>query len=93
MIVNVHAAKTQLSKLLERAEAGEEIIIARAGKPVARLTPLARPPNVAVPNPPPFGMGVLRGRIWMAPDIEDGWAGVVREMEEGPIFPPADQSG
>jgi prevent-host-death family protein len=40
-MVNVHAAKTQLSSLLDRVERGEEIIIARAGKPVARLAPLA----------------------------------------------------
>ena len=41
--VNVHQAKTHLSKLLERVEAGEEVIIARAGEPVARLIPFARP--------------------------------------------------
>ncbi len=40
-IVNIHAAKTQLSKLVERAHAGEEIILAKAGKPYARLVPLA----------------------------------------------------
>jgi prevent-host-death family protein len=39
--VNVHVAKTQLSHLLERVARGEEIIIAKAGKPVARLVPLA----------------------------------------------------
>jgi len=39
--VNIHAAKTNFSKLVERAQAGEEIIIANAGKPVARLMPLA----------------------------------------------------
>jgi prevent-host-death family protein len=38
--VNVHAAKTHLSRLLDRVARGEEIIIARAGKPVARLAPL-----------------------------------------------------
>jgi prevent-host-death family protein len=38
--VNVHEAKTQLSKLLERAHAGEEIVIAKNGKPYARLVPL-----------------------------------------------------
>ena len=41
--VNIHAAKTQLSRLVDQAAAGEEIIIARAGKPVARLVPLAAP--------------------------------------------------
>lgn len=38
-VINVHEAKAQLSKLLERIEAGEEIVIARAGVPVARLLP------------------------------------------------------
>lgn len=38
--INVHAAKTQLSRLLARVEAGEEIVIARAGRPVARLVPV-----------------------------------------------------
>ena len=39
--VNIHEAKTRLSKLVERAEAGEEVVIARAGKPVAKLIPFA----------------------------------------------------
>lgn len=43
-IVNVHEAKTKLSALLARAHAGEEITIARAGKPYARLVPLETPP-------------------------------------------------
>ena len=41
-VVNVHEAKTHLSQLLERVNAGEEIIIAKSGKPVARLVPLER---------------------------------------------------
>lgn len=41
--VNVHEAKTHLSRLLERAHAGEEIVIAKNGEPYARLVPLARP--------------------------------------------------
>jgi prevent-host-death family protein len=40
--VNIHQAKTDLSKLVERAEAGEEIVIARAGKPAAKLIPLKK---------------------------------------------------
>jgi prevent-host-death family protein len=40
-MVNIHAAKTQLSRLVEAAAAGEEIIIAKSGKPIARLGPLA----------------------------------------------------
>jgi prevent-host-death family protein len=41
--VNIHQAKTELSKLVARAESGEEIVIARAGKPAAKLVPLTRP--------------------------------------------------
>ena len=42
-IVNIHAAKTQLSRLVEQAAGGQEIVIARAGRPVARLVPLLAP--------------------------------------------------
>ncbi len=45
MIVNIHDAKTNLSRLLARAEAGEEVVIARAGRPVARLVPVGPPPQ------------------------------------------------
>lgn len=41
LIVNVHEAKTHFSRLLEQAHAGQEIIVAKAGKPYARLVPLA----------------------------------------------------
>jgi prevent-host-death family protein len=53
--VNIHEAKTQLSRLLERVRAGEEIIIAKAGKPCARLCPLAD----ATPRRP----GLFAGRV------------------------------
>ena len=43
-VVTIHKAKTELSKLLKRVEAGEEIVIARGGKPVARIVP-AEPPK------------------------------------------------
>ena len=43
--VNIHEAKTQLSKLLRRVSAGEEIVIARAGRPVARLVPIEAAPK------------------------------------------------
>ena len=61
MQVNIHEAKTHLSKLLERAASGEEIVIARAGKPVARLVPVAE-------NPEPRPLGLLKGQIWLADD-------------------------
>ncbi|MFM2438620.1 MAG: hypothetical protein RLZ55_1443 [Actinomycetota bacterium] len=43
--VNVHEAKTRLSELLARVEQGEDVVIARAGTPVARLTPVGAPPR------------------------------------------------
>ncbi len=60
--VNVHEAKTHLSKLLERVEAGDEVIIARAGRPVARLMPFARPGKRA--------LGLDAGRGSIAPDFD-----------------------
>lgn len=60
--VNVHEAKTHLSKLLVRVGMGEEIIIARAGKPVARLVSISDRPDRRTP-------GTARGRIRIAPDF------------------------
>ena len=60
--VNVHEAKTHLSKLLERVEAGDEVIIARAGHPVARLIAFARP------GKRPLGLDAGHGFI--APDFD-----------------------
>ncbi len=54
--VNIHDAKTHFSKLLNRVESGEEIVIAKAGKPVARLSPLARKVGKREP-------GSAKGRI------------------------------
>lgn len=45
ILVNVHEAKTQLSKLLAQVEAGEDVVIARAGRPVARLSPYQEAPR------------------------------------------------
>jgi prevent-host-death family protein len=59
--VNIHEAKTHLSRLVERVEAGEEIVLARAGRPVARLVPVDR-------RTQPRGLGSLKGRLWLAPD-------------------------
>jgi prevent-host-death family protein len=56
VIVNVHEAKTHLSRLLEQVQAGQEITLARAGTPCAKLVPLAR----AAPSRKP---GRLAGRV------------------------------
>jgi prevent-host-death family protein len=63
--VNVYEAKTHLSQLLDRAAAGEEIIIARAGRPVARLVALAEPP---APRRVPGGW---RGKVSMTADFDE----------------------
>ena len=55
----VHAAKTNLSKLLERVEAGEEIIIARGKKPVARLVPIGVPNHIRRRR----AFGALKGKL------------------------------
>ncbi len=54
-LVNIHAAKTHLSQLVERAEAGEETVIARSGKPVARLVPLLERFNLEARARRPLG--------------------------------------
>lgn len=61
--VNIHAAKTHLSRLVDDAAAGEEIIIAKAGKPVARLVPLAAPK-------PRRRLGLLAGKMWVSDDFD-----------------------
>lgn len=61
--VNVHEAKTHLSRLLEEVAAGAEVIIAKAGKPVARLVPV-------VASPRPKSLGLLRGRIEVPDDFD-----------------------
>ena len=43
LVVNIHEAKTHLSRLLERARLGEEVVIAKAGRPIARLIPIEQP--------------------------------------------------
>lgn len=63
--VNLYHAKTHLSDLVERAAAGEEIIIAKAGKPRARLVPLPEPARE------PRRPGALKGKIWIADDFDD----------------------
>jgi prevent-host-death family protein len=61
--VNLYEAKTQLSRLVERAARGEEIVIAKAGQPKARLVPLARPQ-------PPRMPGAWKGRVVIAADFD-----------------------
>jgi prevent-host-death family protein len=70
--VNVHEAKTHLSRLLERAHAGEEIVIAKAGAPYARLVPLAE-------RQPKREPGTLRAEVQVSASffepLPPGWRG------------------
>jgi prevent-host-death family protein len=72
--VNIHEAKTHLSRLLERVEAGEEVVIARAGRPVARLIPFR---VRTVPRVP----GLWRGRVSLAADFDATPEDVIADFE------------
>jgi prevent-host-death family protein len=61
--VNIHEAKTHLSRLVEDAAAGEEVVIAKAGRPVARLVALAAPSRVRK-------VGVLKGKLALPEDFD-----------------------
>jgi prevent-host-death family protein len=72
--VNIHEAKTHLSRLVERVEAGEEIVIARAGRPVARLVP--HRPRVQERRP-----GLWKGRVRILPGFDEADEDIIREFE------------
>jgi prevent-host-death family protein len=61
-VVNIHEAKTHLSRLLGRVEKGEDIVIARAGKPIARLVPVATPGRRQ--------LGLDAGQVFIAEDFD-----------------------
>lgn len=63
MQINIYAAKTQLSRLVDQVNAGEEVVITRHGRPVARLVPAAQ-------ETPSRKLGTLRGKVWMADDFD-----------------------
>jgi prevent-host-death family protein len=64
-IVNIHQAKTQLSKLIEEASKGESFIIAKAGKPVVRVTALSAPTGAQVRR-----LGFMAGQISVPEDFD-----------------------
>lgn len=76
MKVNIHEAKTQLSRLVDRAAEGEEVTIARAGKPVARLVAYRVPIEERTP-------GIWRGQVWMAPDFDQTDEQLIQLFETG----------
>jgi prevent-host-death family protein len=76
-IVNMHQAKSSLSRLVERALDGEEIVIARNGKPLVQLVPIPTRRSPRVP-----GRG--KGKIWISPDFEFTEQ-EIRDLFEGPL--------
>ena len=87
MQVNMHEAKTNLSRLVDRAAAGEEVVIARAGTPVARLVSV----EAAKPRRQP---GFWRGKLILDEDwdSDEGNDEITRLFEESEIFPAEDAS-
>ena len=72
MEVNIHEAKTHLSRLLERVAMGEEVIIAKAGTPVAKLVPVEAPPKKRV-------LGSAKGKFTVPEDFNDA---LPKEIED-----------
>lgn len=66
-LTNIHEAKTNFSRLVARVARGEEIIIGKAGVPIARLVPYRKSRKKLKKRP----MGLAKGKIWMSPDFDD----------------------
>lgn len=78
--VNMHEAKSQLSRLARLAREGEEVVICRAGRPWVRLTPHEEPAERRKP-------GGLEGRIWMSPDFDREDEQTIAAFENPGVFP------
>lgn len=82
--VNIHEAKTHFSKLLEKLSSGEtkEVVIAKAGKPIAKLIPFSEAPKQRV-------LGALVGQVeyWESPDCWEIEKEIIDTMSHGPLFP------
>jgi prevent-host-death family protein len=79
-ISNIHDAKAKLSQLIKRALAGEEVVIAKAGEPMVRLTPIR-------PDLSPRQGGQLKGKIWIADNFDEPDEEFEKLFYDGPIFP------
>jgi prevent-host-death family protein len=75
-VVNIYDAKTQLSKLIAEAAAGNDVVIARGGKPVARLTQLGPPKRK-------LKFGVLKGKVKISADFDAPLPSEVLEQFQG----------
>jgi prevent-host-death family protein len=77
-VVNIHDAKTRLSSLLEQVRAGEDVVIAKAGTPIARLIPYAAPGRRIAPP------GAMAGEIWIADDFDAPLDDLFTSVKEPP---------
>ncbi len=80
MQVNMHEAKSQLSRLAKLAWEGEEVVIAKAGEPYLRLEPYRE--TLA-----PRKLGGLEGKIWMSPDFDEPDEELFEQITNPKIFP------
>ncbi|MET0592193.1 MAG: type II toxin-antitoxin system prevent-host-death family antitoxin [Polyangiaceae bacterium] len=80
-LVNIQAAKTHLSRLVEEAAAGEEIVLAKAGRPYVKLVP-------CTPSATPRKLGGWEGKVEMAADFDEVDVDLVR-LFEGAVAPAA----
>lgn len=76
--VNIHEAKTHLSRLLDEVVAGDEVIISKAGTPIARLVPLEKKERVVQ-------FGALKGQLWIAEDFDGALPDEVLAAFEGNV--------
>lgn len=83
MKVNMHEAKSQLSRLGCLAWEGEEIVIARSGEPWLRLTPYKERLEKRI-------LGGLEDQVWMSPDFDEEYEELVEAIEKSKVFPQAD---
>jgi prevent-host-death family protein len=79
MEINLYAAKTHLSRLIDQVNAGEEIVITRHGRPIARLVPAE--------TAKPRKLGTLKGKIWMSEDFDAPLPDDMLELFENGVTP------
>lgn len=82
-IANIHQAKTNLSELIRRAIAGEEVIIARSNEPLVRLEPIVRDTR-------PRTGGQWRSKLWVSPDFDAPDSELEAMFYDGPLLAPAE---
>lgn len=80
MKVNIHYAKTHLSKLIEQAENGEEVVLARNGKPAVKLVPVVEKKNRSI-------LGALKGKMWISDDFHLPDPEIEDLFNNSPLFP------